>query len=101
LFVGAWGDLTDAGVSAQTRDSLQRTLEPLLANRDASLPSVLSISGLRARRAGSLLYVDLVAQVPSDSTVKDLVVLENQILATMKEKRKEVTEVRVKFEAVH
>ncbi|KAK7472803.1 mitochondrial metal transporter [Stygiomarasmius scandens] len=101
LFVGAWGDLTDAGVSAQTRDSLQRTLEPILANRDASLPSVLSISGLRARRAGSLLYVDLVAQVPSDSTVKDLVVLENQILATMKEKRKEVTEVRVKFEAVH
>ncbi|EEB87482.1 hypothetical protein MPER_15154, partial [Moniliophthora perniciosa FA553] len=29
LLLGAWGDLTDAGVSAKTRDSLKRTLDPL------------------------------------------------------------------------
>ncbi|THV02330.1 cation efflux protein [Dendrothele bispora CBS 962.96] len=98
LFVGALGDLTDAGVSAKTRDSLQHTLDPML---EASDSSIRSITGLRARRSGSLLYVDLVAEVPAALTVQELLDLETQILATMKEKRKEVVEVRVKFEAIH
>ncbi|KAI3618578.1 cation efflux family [Moniliophthora roreri] len=94
LLLGAWGDLTDAGVSAKTRNSLKRTLDPLLS---ASSTSINAISDIRARRAGSLLYVDMVAEVPGDLTVQDLAELEGKILHTMKEKRKEVAEVRVRF----
>ncbi|KAF5370648.1 hypothetical protein D9758_001999 [Tetrapyrgos nigripes] len=100
LLVGAWGDLTDAGVSAKTRESLKKTIQPLIVpGESSSTPSILSISELRARRAGSLLYVDLVAHVSSTLTVQELDVLEEQILTSMKEKRKEVAEVRVKFKA--
>ncbi|KAK7053352.1 mitochondrial metal transporter [Paramarasmius palmivorus] len=95
LLLGAWGDLTDAGVSEKTKGSLRRTLDPLLS--ESSTPSIHSINNIRARRAGSLLYVDLVAEVPGDLTVQQLAELEDRILHTMKEKRKEVAEVRVRF----
>ncbi|KAL0571153.1 mitochondrial metal transporter [Marasmius crinis-equi] len=91
LLLGAWGDLTDAGVSPKTRQKLLRTLGPLQTE------TAISISDLRARRAGSLLYVDLTAEVASGLTVEELATLEERILGAMKEKRREVAEVRVKF----
>ncbi|KAJ3988518.1 CDF-like metal transporter [Lentinula detonsa] len=105
LLVGAWGDLTDAGVSAKTRQSLKRILEPLVASPSStsfsiSQPNVLAISGLRARRSGSLMFIDLTAEVPSNLTVHELVVLEEKILQTLKEARKEVKEVHVRFKPV-
>ncbi|KAJ4483332.1 mitochondrial iron ion transporter [Lentinula aciculospora] len=112
LLAGAWGDLTDAGVSAKTRQSLKRTLEPLVASSSSpspsstnsissiSEPTILAVSGLRARRAGSLIFVDLTAEVPSNLTVHELVFLEEMILQTLKEARKEVKEVHVRFKPV-
>ncbi|KAJ3883562.1 mitochondrial iron ion transporter [Lentinula edodes] len=108
LLVGAWGDLTDAGVSAKTRQSLKSTLKPLVASPPSadsaslliSKPTILAVSQLRARRAGSLIFVDLTAEVPRNLTVDDLVLLEEKILQTLKESRKEVKEVHVKFRPV-
>ncbi|KAF5393496.1 hypothetical protein D9757_000652 [Collybiopsis confluens] len=101
LLAGAWGDLTDASVSAKTKQVLKQTLDPLVISPSSSYPidkpAILSVTELRARRAGSLIFVDLTAEVPSSMTVKDLTSLEEIILSTLQEKRKEVTEVRVKF----
>ncbi|KAL0072445.1 mitochondrial metal transporter [Marasmius tenuissimus] len=98
LLMGAWGDLTDAGVSAKMIQKLKRTLEPLRSDSSPLSPAIINnITDLRARRAGSLLYVDLTAEVPGTLTVEQLSALEEEILATMKAKRREVAEVRVKF----
>lgn len=70
------------------------------SSTDISKPVVLAVSELRARRAGSLIFVDLTAEVPSNLTVNDLTLLEEKILQTLKEKKREVKEVRVKFKAV-
>jgi len=103
LLLGAWGDLTDAGVPAKTIKSLKLTLDPLLtapsANSSLSIsqPAILAIRDLRARRAGSLIFVDLTAEVPKSLTVHELATLEEEILQTMKGKKKQVKEVRVRF----
>ncbi|KAJ7703115.1 cation efflux protein [Mycena rosella] len=102
LLYGAWGDLTDAGVSPSKRQALKEALEPLLASSTSptSSPSLLAIRHVRGRRAGSLIFVDLVAEVPKTLTVHEATILEEQISQTLKETRKEVTEVRVKFQTV-
>ncbi|KAJ6587004.1 mitochondrial iron ion transporter [Mycena vulgaris] len=102
LLYGAWGDLTDAGVSLRTRQALKQTLDPLLAasSSPSSLPSLLAIRHVRGRRAGSLIFVDLTAEVPKTLTMHDASLLEEKITRTLKETRKEVTEVRVKFQTV-
>lgn len=93
LLAGAWGDLTDAGVSLKTRQSIQRILEPVVD--DSS--SLHSISHIRARRSGSLMYVDLIAAVSPDLSVLDAAVLEEEIVHRLQKERKEVAEVRIKF----
>ncbi|KAJ7084477.1 CDF-like metal transporter [Mycena belliarum] len=102
LLYGAWGDLTDAGVPLRTRQILKRTLDPLLASSSSSLssPSLLAIRHVRGRRAGSLIFVDLVAEVPETLTMHDANILEEKITQTLKGTRKEVIEVRVKFQTV-
>ncbi|KAJ7096240.1 cation efflux protein [Mycena epipterygia] len=102
LLYGAWGDLTDAGVSLNTRQALKRILDPLLASSTlpSRLPSLLAVRHVRGRRAGSLIFVDLTAEVPKTMTVHDATILEEKISQTLKEARKEVTEVRVKFQTV-
>jgi len=101
LLAGAWGDLTDAGVSAKTKQVLSQTLDPLVLPPSSSYsidkPAILAVTELRARRSGSLIFVDLTAEVPSSMTVKDLTGLEEKILSTLQEKRREVKEVRVRF----
>ncbi|KAF8210357.1 cation efflux family-domain-containing protein [Mycena galopus ATCC 62051] len=102
LLWGAWGDLTDAGVPLDTRQDVKRTLEPLLAASASptSSPSLLAVRHVRGRRAGSLIFVDLTAEVPKTLTVHDAALLEEEISQTLKAARKEVTEVRVKFTTV-
>jgi len=90
LLKGAWGDLTDAGVSPQTRQSLLTILEPLVDKSTAThqhktnfsnsslSPSILSIQHLRARRSGSLMFVDLTAEVPGSVTVTQASTLEEK-----------------------
>lgn len=107
LLAGAWGDLTDASASPRIRQSLKKTLEPLVDKSGATrlvndhdgshLPPLLSIQQLRARHAGSLLFVDLVAEVPGSITVSQSSALEKEIERKLKAARKEVTEVRVTF----
>lgn len=101
LLYGAWGDLTDAGISADTRQSLKSAIDPLLSSSsDLRAPSLLAIRHLRGRRAGSLIFVDLTAEVPSTLTVRDAALLEEKIAQTLKAAKRQVTEVRVKFETV-
>jgi divalent metal cation (Fe/Co/Zn/Cd) transporter len=70
LLAGAWGELTDAGVSPKTQQSLTQILNPLIVSSFPSSSSqphldrtLLGIRQLRARRAGSLMFVDLTADV--------------------------------------
>lgn len=102
LLYGAWGDLTDAGISPSARTTLKNTLKPLLAasGSSSSLPSLLAIRHIRGRRAGSLIFVDLTAEVPKALTVQEATGIEEQIAKTLRAARKEVTEVRVKFHAI-
>ncbi|KAG6842189.1 hypothetical protein C0991_001682 [Blastosporella zonata] len=99
LLFGAWGDLTDAGVPPKTQRSIERKLNPLL-NSTASSSSLLGIHDLRARRSGSLLFVDLTAMVSPTMSVCDTSALDEKITRTLKEARKEITEVRIKFKPV-
>ncbi|RDB25421.1 Mitochondrial metal transporter 2 [Hypsizygus marmoreus] len=99
LLGGAWGDLTDAGVSSKTRHAIERTLKPLLphSTSSAEASALLGIQNLRARRSGSLMFVDLTATVSGSMSVQDASELDAKITRTLKEARKEITEVRVKF----
>jgi len=105
LLAGAWGDLTDASVSPRTRRSLQKTLEPLLEKSSFTdtmstpsfTPSLLAIRNLRARHAGSMIFVDLVAEVDGTLSVVQASALERKIEETLRKARKEIAEVRVSF----
>jgi divalent metal cation (Fe/Co/Zn/Cd) transporter len=107
--VGAWGQITDAGVSTKTQQALIRALDPLLESSSASAeeahlekhdPNLLAIRHLRARRAGSLMFVDLTADVRGTLCVSGTSELEGKITQALKTARREVAEVRVKFHAV-
>ncbi|EMD37635.1 hypothetical protein CERSUDRAFT_50448, partial [Gelatoporia subvermispora B] len=114
LLLSAFHQLTDRGVSPKTRDALMKALQPLLpppssmgtshmlsdsqiANHTEDL---FAIRDVRAVRAGANMFVDLVAEVPSSITVETTAQLEAQITATLKEARREIKEVRVKFRPV-
>lgn len=100
--------LTDHGVSPSTRTILIRALDPLLAHPhspSATLPrgaptaeQILGIKDLRATRSGSQMAVDLTARVPSTLSVADTTALEGKIARTLKDAKKEIAEVRVRFE---
>jgi divalent metal cation (Fe/Co/Zn/Cd) transporter len=51
-------------------------------------------------RTGAFMFVDLIANVPLTMSVHDASLLEERIVATLKEARREISEVRVKFNAV-
>ncbi|KAF7321618.1 Cation efflux family [Mycena kentingensis (nom. inval.)] len=102
LLYGVWGDLTDAGISPDTRTAINRALDPLMASSQlpTSSPSLLAIRHIRGRHSGSLIFVDLTAEVPANLTTRDLALLEEQISHTLKATRKEVAELRIKFQPV-
>ncbi|KAF8590979.1 hypothetical protein K439DRAFT_1627409 [Ramaria rubella] len=99
LLRGAFGQLTDAGVSENTRRSLVRHLEPLFDESSASLrlPHLLSISEVRAVRSGALMFVDLVAVLPANTSIRDAFVVQETIRRRLISQRKEISEVRVKL----
>jgi len=107
LLAGAWGELTDAGVSPKTQQSLTQILNPLIVSSFPSSSSqphldrtLLGIRQLRARRAGSLMFVDLTADVSGMLNIHEASSLEHRITQTLKNARKEVTDVRVSFNPV-
>ncbi|KAF8844678.1 cation efflux protein [Paxillus ammoniavirescens] len=106
LLRGAFAELTDAGIPKTSRDKLLRALDPLLSHGiatkqfhfdDPSKQHLLAIRELRAKRAGSLIIVDLTVDVPSTTTVLATLELESEITQLLKMARKEISEVRVKF----
>lgn len=128
LFAGAFGELTDRGVSPRTQRILTRALNPLLPTPSASAEStiedshthshshpnshshphshsrqspttsaLLGIHDLRAMRAGATMFVDVVADVSPAMTMRDASVIERDITEKLKSVRREISEVRVKF----
>ena len=104
LLGGAFAEMTDAGISTRSRDKLVHALDPVLRGAidgDVSAgPRVLAIKELRAKRAGSLMSVDLTVDVPAAATVLAASQLEGKITQLLKDARKEVSEVKVKFHPV-
>ena len=123
LFTGAFGELADRGVSPRTQGILTRALDPLLPGQSTSaepttedphshshshshphqVPSpsaLLGIHDLRAMRAGATMFVDVVADVSPIMTMRDAAVIEKNITQKLKSVRREISEVRVKFNVV-
>ena len=130
LFAGAFGELTDRGVLPRTQRILTRALNPLLPSpspttesipedphtrshphpnshphhhSDSEVPSssaLLGIHDLRAMRAGATMFVDVVADVSPAMTMHDAAVIERAITGKLKSVRREISEVRVKFNAI-
>jgi len=103
LLAGAFGELTDAGVSPKTQRSLQRALDPLLSTSLAprAETTLLAIRDLRAMRSGTLMFVDLTVHVPDNLSVRETSTLEDKIRGALTDAKKEISEVRVKFRPVN
>ncbi|CAE6365516.1 unnamed protein product [Rhizoctonia solani] len=95
LCYSAFGDFTDAGVSPSTRKELSSLLDHLVEPR-----SLLGIRNVRAVRSGSLMFVDLTADVPAGMTVLDAHDVEKRVRDAIMQGRSEVKEVRVHLHAV-
>lgn len=85
-----------------SRDKLLRALDPLLHRSDnvtavSEGARVFEIRELRATRAGSLIKVDLTVDVPHAMTVLATSELEQEITQLLRDARREVSEVRVRF----
>jgi divalent metal cation (Fe/Co/Zn/Cd) transporter len=60
----------------------------------------LGIHDLRAMRAGATMFVDVVADVSPAMTMRDAAVIERNITEKLKSVRREISEVRVKFNVI-
>lgn len=88
-------------MSHKTLQSFRRVLSSLTdSSASNSTPPLHGIGEMRARRAGSLIYVDLVANVSGTLSVQEASEIEETISDTLKKQRKEVAEVRVKFHPI-
>jgi len=83
------------------RKSIEKSLLPLLATSAStdSIPELLSIENVRARRAGAQMFVDLTVKVPGAVTVDQSSQIEKKIVQTLKEARKEISDIQVKFKS--
>lgn len=99
IFKGAFWEMTDAGAPEPVLRSLSRSLDKLLEDPRLKASSI-HIRNLRARRAGSQLFVYLSVGVPGDLTAFRLDQLRRQIVSALKEVRKDVKEVQVQFEGI-
>ncbi|KAA1476795.1 cation efflux protein [Dentipellis sp. KUC8613] len=93
IFGGAFGQLTDASASKTTLHALHHALD----EHAAALPDLLAVHDLRARRTGAALFVDLTVDVPRTLSVAQTQKLELAIHAVLKEAKKEIAEVTVRF----
>nr|AMM70775.1 CDF metal transporter 4 [Russula atropurpurea] len=99
IFKGAFWEMTDASAPEPVLRSLSRSLDKL--REDPHLESsFLHFRDLRARRAGSHLFVNLYVGVPGVLTAFQLSQLEKQIVAALKAERKDVKEVQVQFDII-
>ncbi|KAH7888572.1 cation efflux family-domain-containing protein [Phlebopus sp. FC_14] len=113
LLKGVFFELTDAGVSKRSHEKLLRALDPLLYpvvsaepirlsdGFSPQSPRLLAIRRLRAKRAGSIITVDLSVEVSNTLTVLATSELEKKIASLLKGVRKEITDVTVRFHPVH
>ena len=90
--------MTDASAPEPVLRSLSGSLDKL--REDPHINSSLHFHGLRARREGSQLFVDLHVGVPRTLMAFELSQLEEQIVAALKGERKDVKEVQIQFDAV-
>lgn len=100
LLVTAFQQLTDAGVTPRTKQTLFDALQPLLASSSASdtgAGTLLGVSDLRAMRTGANMFVDVVAHVPARLSVEGVVDVERRIREALVGARRDVKEVRVRF----
>ncbi|CAE6416309.1 unnamed protein product [Rhizoctonia solani] len=95
LCYSAFGDFTDAGVSPSTRKELALLVDPLVEPR-----SLIAVRNVRAVKSGSLMFVDLTADVPARMTVLDAHEVERRVRDAIMEGKSEVKEVRVHLHAV-
>ncbi|KAI0720890.1 cation efflux family-domain-containing protein [Fomitopsis betulina] len=108
ILADGFHQLTDGGVSVRTRQSLIDALAPLVsapvvpsvAQLEVHAENLLGIRDVRAMRVGGSMIVDLVADMPRTLSVEEASVLEAQISTTLKAARKEIKEVRVRFNPV-
>ena len=99
IFKGAFYEMTDASAPEPVLRSLSSSLDKL--REDPHLKySFIHARGLRARRAGSQLFVDLYVGVPGSLMAFELSQVKEQIVAALKAKMKDVKEVQVQFEVV-
>lgn len=92
IFAGAFKEITDASVSAPTMRTLERSLDSL-----THAQAILGVDRMRARRAGSQLFVDLSARVRPEASAAALAQLEDTIARAIRDARKDVKEVAVRF----
>lgn len=94
----AFGDFTDAGVPVETRKELHSLVKPLLVS--PAPHTLLGVRNVRAVRSGSVMFVDLTADVPATMTVLDAHEVERRVRDAIMESRSEVKEVRVHLHAI-
>ncbi|KAI0268679.1 cation efflux family-domain-containing protein [Gloeopeniophorella convolvens] len=96
---GAIGEMTDASVPHSVLHALERPLDKFAQNPPSAC-AFFQAHHLRARRAGSQLFVNLSVDVPEDLTVSQLNMLEKDIVAALIAERKDVKDVQIQFKAV-
>ncbi|KAI0305573.1 cation efflux family-domain-containing protein [Multifurca ochricompacta] len=99
ILKGAFWEMTDASVPESVLRTLSRSLDNMLQNPHFIVPSI-RIHDIRARRAGSQLFVNLSIGVPGELTANQLDQIERQIFATLKAERRDVKEVQIQFKVV-
>jgi len=99
IFRGAFYEMTDASAPEPVLRSFSSSLDKLREDPHIK-SSFLHFHGLRARRAGSQLFVNLHVGVPGTLMAFELSQLEEQIVAALKDERKDVKEVQIQFEVV-
>ncbi len=99
ILKGAFWEMIDASASDAVLLSLSRPLNRLVEDPRFST-CLLHVHGLRARRAGSQLFVDFSAGVPGNVTALQLDRLKKEMVGALKAERKDVKEVHVRFEVV-
>lgn len=95
IFGGAIGELTDTGIADSTLDAYSTILDGQASHL---APALAGIRHIRGVRSGGTVFVDVVVEVAPIATAQDVVGIAQRLEATLRGARKEVKEVRVKFE---
>lgn len=95
IFGGAIGELMDASIS----DSTLNVYSTILDGQSSHLaPALAGIRHIRGVRSGGTVFVDVDVEVASTATAQDVIGIAQRLEETLRGARKEVKEVRVKFE---